>query len=247
MPTLRSTIAAALLLTSGSLLAAPEDTIRSSLTKAVPDIKIDSISRSPIDGLYEVMVGSQIMYVTGDGRHFLDGRIVDLKSREDLTEPRLSGARKRLVDGVGESEMIIFEPAGETKHTVTVFTDIECGYCRKLHSQIAEYGKEGIRVRYLFFPRSGKGSPAYTEAISVWCAGDAAARREAMTTAKAGKPIAEKTCANPVDEHMAVGEELGLRGTPAIITETGEMIPGYVEPKRLAAQLSSAPKGTAAR
>ena len=105
-------IAAALLLTSGTLLAGPEDNIRSSLTKAVPDIKIDSIGRSPINGLYEVMVGTQIMYVTGDGRYFLDGRIVDLKTREDLTEPRLSGARKRLVDGVGESEMIDLRARG---------------------------------------------------------------------------------------------------------------------------------------
>ena len=99
--------------------------------------------------------------------------------------------------------MIIFEPAGETKHTVTVFTDIECGYCRKLHSQIAEYGKKAtIRVRYLFFPRAGKGAAPRPEAISVWCAGDAAARRDAMTAAEAGKPVEAKTCDNPVDAHM---------------------------------------------
>lgn len=234
----RSFVAAALLLGAGTLVAGPEDTIRAALSKVVPDIKIDSIQPAPVKGLYEVMVGTQLMYVTGDGRYFVDGRIVDLTTREDVTEPRLSGARKKLVDGVGEAEMVIFEPSEKAQHTVTVFTDIECGYCRKLHSQIADYGKEGIRVRYMFYPRAGKGSPAYNEAVSVWCAGDSNDRRTAMTTAKAGKPIDEKTCANPVDQHMAVGEELGLRGTPAILTETGELIPGYVEPKRLAAQLN---------
>jgi len=231
--------AAALLSMAGSIWAGPEDEIRTALTQVVPNIKIDQISPSPVKGLYEVLVGTQIMYVTGDGRYFVDGRIVDLKTRADLTEPRLSGARKKLVDGVGESEMVVFEPSAKAEHTVTVFTDIECGYCRKLHSQIADYGKEGIRIRYMFYPRAGKGSPAYNEAVSVWCAGDSEERRTAMTTAKAGKPIEEKTCANPVDAHMAVGEELGLRGTPAILTDTGELIPGYVEPKRLAAQLNA--------
>jgi thiol:disulfide interchange protein DsbC len=247
MPITRSISAAALLLAAGSLLASPEDSIRATLAKINPNVKIETIAPSPVPGLYEVLAGTQLMYVTGDGRYFVDGHIVDLNTREDVTEPRLSGARKRLVDGVGESEMVIFEPSVAAKHTVTVFTDVECGYCRKLHSQIADYGKEGIRVRYVFFPRAGKGSPAYKEAISVWCAGDAAARRSALTAVKAGKEIEAKTCDNPVDQHMAVGEELGLRGTPAIVTETGEMIPGYVEPKRLAAQLAAAPADSAVR
>lgn len=234
----RSFVAATLLFGAGTLIAGPEDDIRAALTKVVPNIKIDSIQPAPVKGLYEVMVGTQLMYVTGDGRYYVDGRIVDLSTREDVTEPRLSGARKKLVDGVGESEMVIFEPSVKAEHTVTVFTDIECGYCRKLHGQIADYGKEGIRVRYMFYPRAGKGSPAYSEAVSVWCAGDSNERRTALTDAKAGKTIAEKSCTNPVDRHMAVGEELGLRGTPAILTENGEFIPGYVEPKRLAAQLN---------
>lgn len=229
-----------LLLSTQAAVASPEQTIRETITKVVPGVEIDSVSQSPISGLYEVMVGTQLMYVTADGRYFVDGRIVDLETREDLTEPRLAEARKKLVDGVGESQMIVFGPEN-AKHTVTVFTDIECGYCRKLHSEIDAYGKEGIRVRYLFYPRAGQGSPAYQEAVSVWCAGDAAAQRTAMTDAKAGKSIPTKTCENPVDAHMALGQELGLRGTPAILTETGDMIPGYVEPKRLAAELNGAP------
>jgi thiol:disulfide interchange protein DsbC len=235
---IRSAVAmTVLLLVAHAVSASPEKTIRSSLASIIPGVEISSVTASPIPGLYEVMIGSQLMYVTGDGRYFVDGRIVDLETRADLTEPRLAAARKTLVDGVGESQMVIFGPS-DAKHTVTVFTDIECGYCRKLHSEIDQYGKEGIRVRYLFYPRAGQGSPAYDEAVSVWCAGDAEARRVAMTDAKAGKAVPSKTCTNPVDAHMALGQEIGLRGTPAILTEDGDLIPGYVEPKSLAAQLN---------
>ena len=231
-------IAAALLLGMGGAVAGPEEAIRASLARVLPDVSVDSIHPSPVPGLYEVLVGTQLMYLTDDGRYFFDGRIVDLKTREDLTEPRLSGARKMAVDGVGESEMVIFEPKGhKAEHTITVFTDIDCGYCRKLHSQIDEYGDEGIRVRYLFYPRAGRKSKSYDEAVSVWCAGDAEARRNALTAAKKGKPVKSQKCDNPVEEHMSVGADLGLRGTPAIVTEDGELIPGYVEPKRLAAML----------
>lgn len=229
--------AALLLLASGLVLASPEQKIRAALKEIAPELKITSIQPAPIKGLYEVMAGTDLMYITADGRHFISGHIVDLKTRDDLTEPRLAEARKRLIDAVGEDAMVVFGNKS-AKHTITVFTDIECGYCRKLHNQIADYEKEGIRVRYLFFPRAGQGSPAFDEAVSVWCAGDESARRAAMTRAKAGEKIASKTCDNPVDEHMALGVDLGLRGTPAIITDTGELIPGYVEPKRLAARLN---------
>ncbi|MBK1644103.1 disulfide bond formation protein DsbC [Thiocapsa imhoffii] len=227
----------ALLLGAQPVWSSPEQTIRKALVDIVPEVQIDSISPSPVPGLYEVMIGTQLMYVTGDGRYFVDGRIVDLETREDVTEPRLAHARKALVDDLGEAQMVVFGPA-DAQHTVTVFTDIECGYCRKLHSEIDQYAREGIRVRYLFYPRAGAGSAAYEEAVSVWCAGDDEAQRVAMTDAKAGKQIPVKSCANPVDAHIALGREMGLRGTPAILTESGDMIPGYVDAKRLAAQLN---------
>ena len=235
--TQRLLIAAALTLFTSLALASPEQKIREALKGIAPDLKVTSIQPAPIEGLYEVMAGTDLMYVTADGRHFISGPIVDLKTREDLTEPRLAQARKQLIDAVGEEAMVVFGDKS-AKHTITVFTDIECGYCRKLHNQIADYEQEGIRVRYLFYPRAGQGSQAFDEAVSVWCAGDEAARRTAMTKAKAGETIESKTCDNPIDEHMALGVDLGLRGTPAIITDSGEMIPGYVEPKQLAARLN---------
>jgi|MudIll2142460700_1097286.scaffolds.fasta_scaffold183023_2 thiol:disulfide interchange protein DsbC len=210
--------------------------VKAAVAKALPDVKVDSVVASPIPGLYEVMVGSQIVYVTGDGRYFVDGRIVDLKTREDLTEPRLASVRKSTVNAVPDSDMVVFAPA-KYEHTITVFTDIDCPYCAKMHSQISQYEDEGIRVRYLFYPRAGARSPSYDEAVSVWCADD---RNQALTDAKAGKKIPAKTCDNPVDEHMAVARKVGINGTPAIMLETGDMIPGYVEPKRLAQMIARA-------
>ncbi|NKN32347.1 DsbC family protein [Marichromatium bheemlicum] len=232
-------LAASLGCLAGAVQAGPEQNIRAALEAVAPDIAISDIRPAPVDGLYEVLIGSELMYMTPDGRYFIDGRIVDLKTRTDLTEPRLAEARKGLVEAVGEEAMVVFGPA-DAKHTVTVFTDIECGYCRKLHSQIDDYVANDIRVRYLFFPRAGEGSEAYREAVAVWCAGDAAARREAMTAAKQGQPIEMRNCDNPVAEHMALGRELGLRGTPAIVTDDGTLIPGYVDPKRLALELDEA-------
>lgn len=229
--------AAALSLAASTAFASPEQEIRKALKEVVPDIEITNIQPAPIKGLYEVMAGTDLMYVTGDGRYFMSGHIVDLKDRKDLTEPRLAEARLKLLNKIPQDEMVVFSPPNP-KHTVTVFTDIECGYCRKLHSQIDQYEKDGIRVQYVFFPRAGKNSPAYDEAVSVWCAGDNDARKTALTAAKSGKKIEAKTCDNPVDEHMALGAELGLHGTPAILTETGELIPGYVGPKQLAARLN---------
>lgn len=223
-----------LALSGATALADDVATVRAAVTKALPEVKVESVVASPVSGLYEVMVGGQIIYVTGDGRYFIDGRIVDLKTREDLTEPRLSAVRKAAVDAVPENEMVIFAPE-KYAHTVTVFTDIDCPYCAKLHSQISQYEAEGIRVRYLFFPRAGARSKSYDEAVSVWCAED---RNQALTDAKAGKKIPAKTCDNPVDEHMALGRKVGVNGTPAIMLETGDMVPGYVEPKRLAQMIA---------
>lgn len=211
--------------------------IRDALKEVLPEMEVDNVSPSPIAGLYEVMVGTQLMYVTGDGRYFVDGRIVDLEKREDLTEPRLAEARLRAISKLGDDQMIVFAPDEEVRHTVTVFTDIDCGYCRKLHQEMDGYNDEGIRIRYLFYPRAGKGSPSYEKAVSVWCADD---RRAAMTAAKAGEKIPSKDCATPIDQHVALGQSLAIRGTPALLLDSGDLVPGYVEPKRLAALLDQA-------
>lgn len=224
-----------LAVTASPVLADADARIKARLDKVLPEYKIDSIKETPIRGLYEVLMGPQLIYVSGDGKYMMQGRLIDLANREDLTEPRRAAARKQAVDKVGEDSMVIFAP-DKYDHTVTVFTDIDCGYCRKLHREIEDYGTEGVRVRYVFYPRAGVGSESFNKAVAVWCADD---RQQAMTDAKAGKDVEAKSCKNPVKAHMELGELLGVTGTPALILESGDMVPGYIPAKRLASMLES--------
>jgi thiol:disulfide interchange protein DsbC len=226
----------ALSCTAAPAVADEAANIRGALAKVLPQYKPTSVQPTPIDGLYQVEIGPQVMFVTSDGRFLIDGAIVDLETREDITESARSQARLRALDSIGEENMVVFD-APNSKHTVTVFTDIDCGYCRKLHQQIDGYAEEGISVHYLFYPRSGVKTPSYDKAVSVWCSDD---RQEALTQAKNGVKISGETCANPVQRHMELGELMGIRGTPAIVLDNGEMVPGYVEPKRLATLLEKA-------
>ncbi len=220
---------------AGTIVHADEDDIRKALSKSMPSIKIDSIKLSEAKGLYEVTVGANILYVSDDGKYLLQGHLIDLVARKDLTDEKLAGARVSALNQLGEDQMIVFKPE-QKKYKISVFTDIDCGYCRKLHSEIDQYLAEGITVQYLFYPRAGKGSDSYNKAVSVWCADD---RNAALTQAKKGKTPDNKSCDNPVDETMKLGNEFGVKGTPMIVTEKGTIFPGYVPAKQLAKALAS--------
>jgi thiol:disulfide interchange protein DsbC len=213
---------------------ADENAIRQALTKSMPSVKVESVKPSQIKGLYEVVVGADIFYASEDGKYLLQGRLIDIESRTDLTEEKLSGARKQAIDKLGLDKMIVFKPK-KSKYTITVFTDIDCGYCRKLHSELDQYMAEGITIQYLFFPRAGKGSDSYDKAVSVWCSDD---RKAALTAAKKGETPAVKTCDNPVDEHMQLAAAFDVKGTPMIVTEKGTIYPGYLPAKQLAEALA---------
>lgn len=205
------------------------DNIRKSLAVYLPNVKVDHIVPAPVDGLYEVSFDSRLMYVSADGRFIIQGSVFDLEAQQDVTKPRLAQLRVDAVNAIGEQNMLIYEPK-QVKHTVTVFTDIDCPYCRKMHSEMDEYLALGIRFRYLFYPRAGKDSESYDKAVAVWCADD---RKAAMDEAKSGGKLVKAQCDNPVDAHMALAEKLPIRGTPALVLEDGEVIPGYLPPKRL--------------
>lgn len=201
----------------------PTDNIRLKLTALVPGMSPDSITVTPIKGLYEVTFGAQIMYFSSDGRYMLRGNLIDIDKREDLTENTRNKARKSVMAKIKDEEMIVFSPA-KPRHSITVFTDIDCPYCQKLHAEIEEYNNAGIEVRYLLFPRAGVNSPSYKKAVSVWCADDS---NKALTDAKQGKKVETKTCDNPIQSQMSVAQMVGVTGTPAIIFEDGELLPGY--------------------
>jgi thiol:disulfide interchange protein DsbC len=211
------------------------DALKDSLKRLLPDRQADSIQASPIDGLYEAIFGSDIFYITADGKYLLQGDLYALDTQKNLTEAKRANGRLKVVDAIDPATMIIFKPA-KTRYVVDIFTDIDCAYCRKLHSEIDKYLAEGIEIRYLAFPRSGYRTRSYFKAISAWCADD---RQAALTKAKAGEDIDSKTCDSPVDQHMAAAHELGITGTPTMIMPDGSMIPGYVPAKQLARILAT--------
>ncbi len=220
--------------TAGVALAADDHpAIRNALNGIMPGSAPDKIQASPIAGLFEVTFGPQVFYLSEDGRFMVQGHVFDIAARKDLTETRQGELRNTAIDKLGEENMLTF-PAKNPKHTVTVFTDIDCGYCRKLHDEIKQTNDLGITVRYLFFPRSGPNTESYYKAETVWCSDN---RQQALTDAKNGKDLPRKTCKNPIDQHMALVEALGLQGTPAIIMEDGRMVPGYMPAKQLEAVL----------
>jgi thiol:disulfide interchange protein DsbC len=205
---------------------------RAALVKLLPaGTKLDDLKPSPIPGIYEFTQGADVSYLTSDGKFYLDGNIYDMASRANLTESVRARARMALLGAVPESEMLVFSPKNPL-YTITVFTDVDCQFCRKLHSDMAELNKLGVRVRYLFFPRTGPNTESWRKAEVVWCSAD---RNEALTRAKAGAQLdMNKTCGpTPVAREYALGQSMGVRGTPAIVTESGDFINGYMPPHEL--------------
>ena len=202
-----------------------------------PQVKVDRVGAAPMPGFREAIDGGQVVYVSDDGRYlFLSGAggaLYDTTAKRNLSEVALAAMRKQLLATIPASERIVFAPANP-KHTVTVFTDVECGYCRKLHSEIAQYNAQGIAVEYLAFPRMGIGSDDYKKMVSVWCAAD---RKQALTAAKNDGAVPSKSCKTTVDMQYDVGQRVGLTGTPMILAEDGTQLGGYIPPAALRAAL----------
>jgi len=207
----------------------PAHVVRSVILSLSPEATIERIADAALPGFQEVVVEGQVMYVSNDGQYLIQGELYDVQHRHNLGQAALARVRQQLLAAVPTRQRIVFAPE-HPKYTVSVFTDIECGYCRRLHSQMAEYNQRGIAVEYLAFPRMGLDSDDYRNMVSVWCAGD---RKQALTNAKNGKPVPSRECANPVAEHYALGQRLGLTGTPMIVSDKGFVMPGYLPPDLL--------------
>ncbi|MBN8726627.1 MAG: DsbC family protein [Xanthomonadales bacterium] len=216
--------------------AGADEAVRAAVQELAPQAKIDKIEVAPMPGFRQVLLGGQLLYVSDDGKYLLQGTLFDAKAKRDLTAARVAIEHKSKVDAVPQDKRIVFGPEGKPKYKVTVFTDFDCGYCRKLHSDIAEINKRGIEVDYLFFPRSGPGTPSFDKAVSVWCADD---RKAAFTAAKSGVEPKPATCANPVAEQFQLGNEVGVNGTPTILAPDGTRLGGYLPPDQLLSRLEA--------
>jgi thiol:disulfide interchange protein DsbC len=218
---------------SGAAAGTDIANINQVLQRLIPGRQPDAVADSVIPGLFQAIYGPDVIYISRDGRYVLQGDVISTDTRQNLTEKIRSAARLKLIDAVDPKTMIVFAPK-EVKHTVTVFTDVDCAFCRKLHSQIADYNKYGIAIRYLAFPRTGVNTPSYYKAVTVWCSDD---RRAALTKAKLGEVLPRKTCDNPVREHMALADQLGVDATPTLILEDVSLVSGYIPPLQMSRML----------
>lgn len=242
--TAKAAPAAAQATTPAPAAGTPEARVTEVLRELNPRITVDSISEAPIPGFREVVAGGQVVYVSDDGRYLFQGTLMDIENRKDMAEVAMAAVRLKVLKDIPMADRIVFAPTGEPRHTVVVLTDVECGYCRKFHEDIAKVNAQGIRVEYLAFPRAGIGSPDYKKMVSVWCAPD---RRKALTDAKAGRNVPDKTCErSPVDQQHLAGNRMGLTGTPMILAEDGTQVGGYLPPDQLRARLDQLKAGGAA-
>lgn len=215
--------------------AGTRQVITDAVHKLVPKAEISAIEKAPIANMYVVVASGQVVYVSADGTYMLHGDLYNLETRSNLTATRMNHVRKAAMAKIGPDDRLRFAPENPQYH-VTVFTDIDCGYCRKLHSHIKQITAEGITVDYLFFPRTGLDSSSFDKAVSVWCADDPKA---ALTKAKTGWVPPSKVCDNPVAEDYKLGQRLGITGTPTIIADDGSVIGGYLRPKALLQRLQA--------
>jgi len=234
--TLLTTLAICCCICTGVALAddAALEEVRAKVSEMFEEIQSEHINVSPIDGWYTVQKGSIVAYVSADGRFLLQGDLIDLESQVNLSEQSRTTARRELMSSISADQVIAFTPT-DIKYTVTIFTDVECTYCRKLHSQIDEYLAQGIEVRYLLYPRNGPASKSWSTSEDVWCAQD---RNQALTAAKLDRGFESQQCdSNAVAEHYLLGQNVGLTGTPAIVFADGTLVSGYLPPATLSARL----------
>ena len=210
------------------------DAVRQRVAKEFDIIDPEHVNRSPVDGWYTIQKGTIVAYVSGDARYLMQGDLIDLESQVNLSEIARDGARRQMVASLGDDRVISFAPE-KIKHSITVFTDVGCTFCRRMHSEIDSYLAQGIEVRYVLYPRNGPGSADWKESEKVWCATD---RNSALTAAKRDQPFQTKSCdASIIQDNYQLGRDVGLSGTPAIVLEDGTMIGGYMPADMLAQQL----------
>ena len=210
--------------------------VQEKISDRFPEIHAEHVFAGPLDGWYTIRKGAIVAYVSADGRYLMQGDMIDLDEEVNLTEESRNEARRDLMGSYPEEQMIVFTP-DEKRYSVDVFTDIDCTFCRRLHNQMDEYLAAGIEVRYLLYPRNGPTSPSWAKAEDVWCAAD---RNGALTAAKNDRDFSTREC-NPevISAHYSMGQDVGLRGTPALVFPDGSLVSGYLTPAQMVEALAS--------
>ena len=197
-----------------------------------PDLKIVNAEPATVPGMVLIeLVGGTQLYATADGRYLISGDLYEMTDKlVNVGEQARDAKRRELIAGIPLTDMVIFPATTQRRAVLTVFTDVDCGYCRKFHKEVPTLNKMGVEVRYLAYPRAGIGSASYKKLVTAWCSKD---REDAITRMKRGEELPPKTCDNPVAHEYELGHLAGLQGTPAIVLEDGQMLPGYMPAKEL--------------
>lgn len=221
--------------------AKPDELLISSKINAVlPEgMSVQSVKKSQIENLYIVDIGDlQPIYASKNGEFFFYGELYAVNGNmlQNTTKDEINLKRKSILDeALSEGDFITFKSDNE-KHRVIIFTDVDCGYCRKFHNEINDFNDLGITVNYVAFPRSGLASDSYNKIVTAWCSTDA---KDTLTKMKQGIDVQLSMCQDhPVEKHFLLGQKIGITGTPAIIKSNGELLPGYLPPDELITRLN---------
>ncbi len=229
--------------TEGGVPPAVDRAVRAAIASFGPGVRIERIAPAEVPGFYRVIAAGQMVYVSADGKYMLNGDLVQVDGHKSMGDAAWATFRKAQLATAPVAQRIVFAPP-HPKTTLTVFTDVNCGFCRQLHEHIDDFMKAGIAIEYLAWPRegvtttAGRPTPTYTEMVSVWCAAD---RRQAFTAAKEGHAPKPATCDNPVKAQYELGQRLGVNGTPAIFTPDGRELGGYVTAQQVLDDLARHP------
>lgn len=232
---------------TANMVFASEQTVKAQFQKMVPDVVVKEVSKSPINDFYQIQVDSgKVFYMSEDGKYLLQGYLFDLTGKEpkNLTLQTEEKFVASLINNMSKSKMVVFKAKdNQPKTHITIFTDTTCPYCHRLHQEVPMLNANGIEVRYLAFPREGFASRGFDELQKVWCADN---KQEAMNQLMQEIPVkSTKKCDSPVVEQYVLGQKIGIRGTPAIILENGQIIPGYQPASQLInAALEAASNGS---
>ncbi|HEX7369585.1 MAG TPA: DsbC family protein [Rhodanobacteraceae bacterium] len=221
---------------ASSVTASVRAAIDAVVAQMAPGAHVQIVKPMPFAGLYQVVVQGQVLYMTGDARYVIQGDAFDIKTHTPLNSVTMDRLRRDAIAKLQPGQMIRYAPA-HPKYTVTVFTDVDCPYCRAFHANMTEINKLGIAVDYLFWPRTGLGTPSAQKAVDVWCASN---RQAALTHAFDGQLPREASCQSPVARDFNLGVELGVGGTPTVIADNGVVLGGYIDPQELLRRLQIA-------
>ncbi len=211
--------------------------VRAELVKMIPPAATADIIATDAKDVYRMEFQGNFAYVYAAGDHVLIGELLNTKDKVNVGQVAQNEKVAKVIKDVPTSKMIVFGPKDAKRH-ITVFTDIDCGYCRKLHNEVSELNDAGVQVRYLAFPRAGVGSNSFNKYVSVWCNSD---QQTALTDAKNGLDPAAATCDNPISETYSLGQQVGVSGTPTIIFDDGTLTPGYLPAAELMRRMGVEP------